>query len=459
MALLCQYLLIVVGAGFCIGRSCSDGCTVGAPLKKHPAKFLLILFDGFRWDYFQKTQLPNFDRFRSRGVHAEYMEPIFPSLSYPGYYSILTGLNAESHGFIENTMYDPIQKMFFWTDTDVNGSQPFWWEGSEPVWTTAAKSNRKTFVYLWPGCHVPIHNTLPTYFEKYEYVNDTSRLRTNLADVIERFSQNQAEVGVVYSEYTDIIGHKYGPESADMETAVLAVDAVIGELLDEIDNNTLKDKLNVIIVSDHGMTKTDQALRIKVTDAISLEDVEFLLGYGAEVGVQPIEGKLEEVYSQLLTLKGVHVWKKAEIPEELHFKHHYRVPEIQVVAKDTTFLEPVLETNKQVPSFVNKTPMFYNGFHGYIPEFLPDMRAIFLAMGPDFKENIEHKRIQMTDVYNLMVYVMGLKGHPNNGTWSGVRDMLKDNGNGASNFKNSHTFVSSILLLICSWIYKFINIF
>lgn len=446
-----RILPIAISVCVWFGGGFSECCTIGAPLKKNPAKFLLILFDGFRWDYLEKYELPNFNRFRSQGVHAEYMEPIFPSLSYPGYYSILTGLHAESHGFIENTMYDPVQKMFFFTDTDVNGSKPFWWEGSEPVWTTATKSGKKTYVYLWPGCHVLIHNTLPTYFEKYVHINDTSRVRKNLLDVLERFALNQTDVGIVYSEYTDIIGHKYGPESKDMKTAVLEVDNVIGELLDEIENKTLKNKLNVIIVSDHGMTATDHALRVKVTDVISLDDVEFLLGYGATVGVHPVEGKLEKVYSSLLKLKGVNVWKKADIPEDLHFKHHFRVPEIQIVANSTTFIEPIVKTHKQVP-FISGEPPFYNGFHGYIPKPLPDMRAIFLAMGPDFKENLEYKPIHMTDVYNLMVYITGLKGHVNNGSWSGVRYMLKNEGNGAS-CHYGNTFLS-IVFVIVSWIIK-----
>lgn len=83
-------------------------------------------------------------------------------------------------------MYDPKHKMFFFSDAD-NGSLPFWWNETEPLWTTATKAQRKTYVYLWPGCQVQINDTLPTYCEKYEVINGTQRLKKNIADVLEGY--------------------------------------------------------------------------------------------------------------------------------------------------------------------------------------------------------------------------------------------------------------------------------
>ena len=59
-----------------------------------PNKLLLILVDGFRWDYFDKfsdAELPGFARLRQNGVAAEALIPVFPSLSFVNYYSIMTG--------------------------------------------------------------------------------------------------------------------------------------------------------------------------------------------------------------------------------------------------------------------------------------------------------------------------------------------------------------------------------
>jgi len=66
-----------------------DGKSVGGP-----NKLLLMLIDGFRWDYFDKfneTELPGFNKLRRSGVSAEGFVPTFPSLSLVNYYSIMTG--------------------------------------------------------------------------------------------------------------------------------------------------------------------------------------------------------------------------------------------------------------------------------------------------------------------------------------------------------------------------------
>jgi len=59
-----------------------------------PNKLLLLLIDGFRWDYFDKIpsdQLPGFTRLRQNGVAVEAFVPAFPSLSFVNYYTIMTG--------------------------------------------------------------------------------------------------------------------------------------------------------------------------------------------------------------------------------------------------------------------------------------------------------------------------------------------------------------------------------
>ncbi len=53
-------------------------------------KLILILLDGFRWDYFQPNHV-GFHQMFQEGVKAEYLQPVFPSVSYTNYYSIATG--------------------------------------------------------------------------------------------------------------------------------------------------------------------------------------------------------------------------------------------------------------------------------------------------------------------------------------------------------------------------------
>ena len=55
-------------------------------------KVILILVDGVRYDYVKDPTLKGFARMAKKGVRAEYVQPIFPSNSYPNWYTIVTGM-------------------------------------------------------------------------------------------------------------------------------------------------------------------------------------------------------------------------------------------------------------------------------------------------------------------------------------------------------------------------------
>lgn len=53
---------------------------------------LVFLIDGFRYDYMDDINaLPGFSELVDNGVKVDYMTPDFPSLSYPNYYTLMTG--------------------------------------------------------------------------------------------------------------------------------------------------------------------------------------------------------------------------------------------------------------------------------------------------------------------------------------------------------------------------------
>lgn len=71
----CALLLLAAG------RS----CLAARPL-------LAFLIDGFRHDYMDDLQkLPGFRELVVNGVKVDYMTPDFPSLSFPNYYTLMTG--------------------------------------------------------------------------------------------------------------------------------------------------------------------------------------------------------------------------------------------------------------------------------------------------------------------------------------------------------------------------------
>jgi ectonucleotide pyrophosphatase/phosphodiesterase family protein 6 len=90
-----------------------------------------------------------FDEFLSEGIMAEWVEPVFPSLSYPGWTTIGTGLYPESHGILGNFMYDQRADAVFDLSHASSTKRPEWWQNAEPIWITASRKGRTTFQHLW----------------------------------------------------------------------------------------------------------------------------------------------------------------------------------------------------------------------------------------------------------------------------------------------------------------------
>lgn len=79
-------IFIVCVYGFCIFHE-----VFGQPHSHLSGpKLVVIMFSGFRWDFLNYTN-NGFKLMQDEGVKARSMQPVFPSLSYPNAYSLMTG--------------------------------------------------------------------------------------------------------------------------------------------------------------------------------------------------------------------------------------------------------------------------------------------------------------------------------------------------------------------------------
>lgn len=97
----------------------------------------MISLDGFRYEYFTDDSISdyrvNLDQLAAKGILTP-MTPIFPTVTFPNHWSIVTGLYSESHGIIENDMYDPhFNEYYSIFDETVNDPK---WYGGEALWET-----------------------------------------------------------------------------------------------------------------------------------------------------------------------------------------------------------------------------------------------------------------------------------------------------------------------------------
>uniref|UniRef100_A0A0N4UJ63 Ectonucleotide pyrophosphatase/phosphodiesterase family member 2 n=1 Tax=Dracunculus medinensis TaxID=318479 RepID=A0A0N4UJ63_DRAME len=67
---------------------------------------IVISLDGFQSGYLERGLSPAIYRLQECGTYSKYMLPSYPSKTFPNHYTISTGLFPESHGIIDNYMYD-----------------------------------------------------------------------------------------------------------------------------------------------------------------------------------------------------------------------------------------------------------------------------------------------------------------------------------------------------------------
>ena len=78
----------------------------------------------------------------------------------------------------------------------------------------------------------------------------------------------------IYMETADVYGHYTGPNSPELNAKLVAMDGVIGQLMDNLTSEGLADDVAVMIFSDHGMTEISPARSVNLTG----ENITYLRG-------------------------------------------------------------------------------------------------------------------------------------------------------------------------------------
>ncbi|XP_076455803.1 glycerophosphocholine cholinephosphodiesterase ENPP6-like [Babylonia areolata] len=381
-------------------------------------RLLLLLLDGFRYDYLDQegVDFPGFRKVVEKGSRPEYLIPDFPTLSYPNYYSFMTGLHTERHGMTANYMYDVKRKESFLIGKNPEQFHSHWWDGGEPLWVTAEKQARTCHLYYWPGCEVEIRGTYPTFCRPYRGMPDMSGFRDAITKSLEKLTFRRTDVAGIYFELTDSLGHRYGPGSQRLMEIISDLDPIMGYLADSLENPALSD-VNLMVVSDHGMTPVSRHRVIDLTNVISRHDYDSMMTQVAFASIYTKPGRTREVYEQL---KGFHpnltVYRKSDLPDRWHYKHGRYVAPLTAVADLGWFI--LSPDNREFPvRREDGLPM--EGWHGY-DNNNRDMMGLFLGMGPAFQRNATSPPIKIVDLYQIMCSVLDIRPSPHSGSWARV---------------------------------------
>jgi predicted AlkP superfamily pyrophosphatase or phosphodiesterase len=400
---------------FILSSGCSFQNTTSKSLDGKPT-IILISIDGFRWDYPEKTDTPNLRFLITTGVRAKALIPSFPTKTFPNHYTIVTGLYPENHGIIANNMYDPEMREKFSLGNQAAIEDGRWW-GGEPIWVTAEKHDLITASFFWPGTETKIKGIQPTCWFPYDGgISNEERMRQVLS-WLDLPSDKRPSFITVYFSSVDDAGHDGGPDSKEVITAIQEIDGVLGLLLQGLKERNILNKINIIIVSDHGMTAISSDRVIFLDDYIDLSNVD-VIDWSPVLALNPKPGLEDAIYNDLVRAHPrLKIYRKEEMPLRFHYRKSPRIPAIIGVA-DEGWSIGTHETFKSKPYY------FTGGNHGFDNQ-LPSMGAIFIARGPAFKSGLVVPAFQNIHLYELMAAVLNIEPAPNDGNLDSVRVMLR----------------------------------
>lgn len=366
---------------------------------------VLVSFDGFRHDYVENFNPPNFKKFIAKGSKAEALIPSFPSKTFPNHYTLVTGLNPGNHGLVDNAFYDRKSNQVYGMRKLDLVVDPHYY-GGVPLWELAKRNGMKSASYFWVGSEMSDEARRPDYYFPFDDSENPEHRVDQVINWLKLPETERPHLITLYFSSPDHEGHDFGPNAEQTKQAVLRVDSLLGRLMTGIE--TVKFPVNVILVSDHGMYEisVDAEHSIFIDELLNKKDRSVRLVNGGTQMHLYFDNlsKRDSVYSVLKKKEANYtVYKKEEFPSRWNY-HHDRVGDLLVEAKPGYQIRDVAREQ-----FLKSEPIGEKrGVHGYDPEVVNDLCGIFYAQGPNIKSGMTVAPFQNIHVYPLVAKILGL---------------------------------------------------
>ncbi len=382
---------------------------------------VLVSLDGFRWDYAKRDNATHLLAIGRAGVWApDGILPAYPSLTFPNHYTLVTGLYPEHHGIVANSFLDPARGARY-SMYDRKATTDGSWYGGVPLWSLAESKGMRTACLLWVGCEAKIAGFRPSYYATFDGKTQASREaeQARIDDTLALLRLPAAErphfIAIYFSE-PDHEGHEFGPDTRETRAAVLRMDALVGRLRDALATTGLP--IDLVVVSDHGMAKTDGNWidLDQFADLSGFETVGSLLYGNTEADRARVYDELKHASSKFM------VFRRKNVPPELNYNQNPREGDPIIVATGAYAIRA------HVPQEGTVSPPPTAGMHGFDPHILSEMKASFFAVGPDVLAGKTVAPFDNVNLYPWMAHLLGIHPPRNDGSLYILSGTLRDNG-------------------------------
>ncbi len=342
-----------------------------------------ISIDGLRSDYLERADTPFFDFLLAEGAYSLEHEVVFPSTTFPSHVSQATGVRPGEHGITANSFHDLETGREYHFPSDSSLLE------AEPIWNTAVRQGLRVASLDWVLSHAQTGPYSADYFDP-EYqrgLSNEERLRRLLDILLTDEHSEPLRLLMGYTVGPDSPGHRFGPDSDEVVSAVEEIDAILGRHYEELvefwnENMAPDDELYFTVTSDHGMSEVHTLVHPDhLTGLSDREDVRLITSANiahvyldSELSPGQRDELVEETLDRLAEFGFVRAYTRESLPAEWGYDHPSRTGDLLIVLESGYTFSRRPHGIRMAPE--EGTGPF--GMHGYDPVQDPDMNTVAL---------------------------------------------------------------------------------
>lgn len=394
-------ILFLLGAGGML--------PVAGQIPEKPYVVLLSL-DGFRWDFPDLHTTPHLNSIHADGVKAVSLIPCFPTKTFPNHYSIITGLYPDHHGIVANRFVDPNTGKTF-ALSNAEKTNPVYYGGT-PFWVAAEEQGIRTASYNWAGSEVLIQGRQPSIWKQYSETVPLSQRIDTVIHWLQLPPEERPRFISVYFEQPDKTLHAVGPDAEEAGHIVRWTDSLVGLLYTKLKTLPFADSINLLVVSDHGMTALSADRNVTLSDFIPPHWLAYPVTGSPVLFLKAAPGYYDSIATQIKKIPHTKGWASGRVPKKLRFGKNERSLDFTLVA----------DKGWTIITHPNQKPE--SGNHGY-DNAIKDMHGIFYATGPAFRKNYTANTFRNVDIYELLARIYRIPIPANDGNPKKTKRLLK----------------------------------
>jgi predicted AlkP superfamily pyrophosphatase or phosphodiesterase len=257
-----------------------------APKPQRPADHVvLISIDGLRPEFYLDPAwpAPTIQQMAREGAHAQAVQTVFPSVTYPSHTTIVTGALPARHGVVYNRPFEPEGQTGRW----------FWEESTIQVptlWDAVQEAGLESAAISWPvSVGAPITRNLPEVWslerdaKEHQAIKDATT-PPELFEELEREATGKlaGRYSMSYLGRDQLVGlmgayllethkpallalhlvesdhfmHELGRDGEHVRRAVAAADAAVSLVVEAAERAGILERTAFVITGDHGFVDT-----------------------------------------------------------------------------------------------------------------------------------------------------------------------------------------------------------